>query len=329
MIYADATDYLLGSTLISGPAQVRAIRLAMQNPGVVIDAAGGTLKAASGESVTGNGHEISIPSGALSQPVTLSFTGMEDFYFLYGKGTGSISNIDLATVSIAPAGQSFQKPVIMRVSLPFRNDEGTQFSVYRYDASANSWTNTGKKLNVDVSLTSGTVELNQGGIYSVACEGTFSEEVVSQSVLKEYSCQGETPLTWQALVDHPQGTPADISVNWLKNTVSHNTILGGHVSFLRPTSTAVVCEPYQPGSSYPVPSDEIQINGNPYPCPSGTNPLFLNKGVFINKRVINFTMSFVSYSSGAKTNQVPGNATVQVPVQTYKYWCPHDQGGGK
>ena len=237
--------------------------------------------------------------------------------------------LDLATISVSPYGQSYLKPVTLYCPLPFYNDVDSRFQVLRYDPYTNTWENTGKTLVVDESRTGGRVEITQGGIYSVAGEGTYTEEIVSQSYLSEYSCQSNTPVIWQALIDHTQGIPASVSETWLKNTVSHNTVIGGHVSFLRQTSTSVVCEPYQPGSPYPVPSDEIQIQGSAYPCPSGTSPIFLNKGVSLNNRVINSVLSFVSYTDGTKTTQVSSKETIRVPIQSYEYYCPHDQGGGK
>lgn len=330
IIYAEAPNYILGNSLISGPAQVRAVRLTMENPGVILNETGGSLVAQSTESVSGQPHTLTVPAGSLAQSVSMSFTSMEDFYYMYDPDASkTTSMIDLATVSLAPYDQLFLKPVSLYIPLPFYNNKDTQIPVFRFNQSTNTWINTGKFLLVDESKTGGRVEIIQGGIYSVAGEGTYTEELVSQSFLSEYSCQGDSPLIWQALIDHPQGTPANVSATWLKNTVSHNSVIGGHVSFLKTTSTAVVCEPYQPGSTYPVPSDEININGNPYPCPSGTNPIFLNKGVTINNRVINTVLTFVSNTDGPQTTVVSSTETVRVPIQGYEYWCPHDQGGGK
>ncbi|MEI6434097.1 MAG: hypothetical protein WCP32_04570 [Bacteroidota bacterium] len=332
MIYAEKQNYILGNSLISGPAQVRAVGLTMQNAAVSINETGGTLTANSAESVSGKPFEMVFPVGSLDKSVGLSVTPLEDFYFMYddvsSKSTGGL--IDLATVSVTPYGESFLKPVSLYCPLPFSNDKGTQFPVLRYESSSNTWINTGKTLVVDESKTGGHVEITQGGIYSVACEGTFTEEIASQSFLSLYTCQGDSPLVWQAHIDYPQGLPSGISETWLKNAVSHNTVIGGHVSFLKKTSTSIVCDAYQPGSSNPIPSDEIQILGSPFPCPSGTSPLFLNNGVTINNRIINSVLSFSCYTNGIKViNEVSSNETIDVPIQVYLYQCPHDQGGGK
>lgn len=329
VISAEAPNYIIGSSTITGSSQVRAIRLTMQNPEVILNEMGGTIVAQSTEAISANPFELSFPAGSLAQSVSLSFTPMEDFYFMYGQVAKASSNmIDLATISVSPNGLSFLKPVTLYCPLPFANDKDTRFSLLRLDITTNTWVNTGKELVVDETKTGGRVEITQGGIYSVAGEGIFTEVTDSESFLYDYTCQGDAPVIWQALIDHPSGVPAGVSETWLKNTFSHNTIIGGHVSFLKPTSTSVVCESYKPGSSYPVPGDEIRIPAPPV-CASGTSPILLDNGVSMNNRVISGTVSFTSYNNGIKTNQVPAIAVVQVPIHAYSWRCLHDQGGGK
>jgi hypothetical protein len=328
-LYAEAPNYVLGNTLISGPSQVRAIRLTMQNPGVILNETGGTIIAQSHESLTGGSFELAFPAGALSQSVSLAITPMEAFYFMYDQVSSKTTGlIDMATITVSPKEYLFLKPVTLYCPLPFANDKDTQFPVLRYNETTHTWVNTGKTLLVDATRTGGRVEITQGGIYSVAGEGTFTEEMVSQSFMFDYSCQGDSPLIWQAIIEHPEGIPSGVSETWLKNTVSHNSVIGGHVSFLTPTSTSIVCESYQPGSSNPVPSDEILLPAIPV-CPSGTNPILLDEGVSINNRIINGVLSFNSYSGGMVTTQVSSKSIVEVAIHAYAWKCLHDQGGGK
>jgi hypothetical protein len=258
---------------------------------------------------------------------------MEEFYFMYdeveGLPTSTGDLLDLATIAIGPNGLAFSKPVRLFCPLPFANDKDTRFPVLRYDAETNIWSYTGKDLVVDETLTGGYVELSQGGIYSVAGAGTYTEAKDSEKMLFNYACEGVNPYVWQADIDHPSGTPTGVSAVWLKNIVSHNTIIGGHVSFFRETSTNVVCESYQPGSSSPVPSDEVTLPLIPT-CPSGTTPVLLDNGVSIHQRVITGAISFTSYNNGTpETNTVPDVAIVNVAIHAYSWRCLHDQGGGK
>ena len=328
-IMAEAPNYLVSSSLINGPAQVRAIRLTVENPGVVINPQGGSITANSTESVAGQSFKLTFPSGSLAQAEAISFTPMEDFYFMYGNVTKSTSSlIDLATVSVAPEGMTFQKAVTMYVPLPFTTDKDSRFTLLKFDQATNSWVNTGKELVVDDTKTGGTVEITQSGIYSVAGEGSFTEVKQSESFLYDYEC-GDAPVLWQATMDYTSGVPAGVSETWLKNTFSHNTIIGGHVSFLKQTSTMVRCESYQPGSSYPVPGDEMNYPAPPV-CPSGASPILITNGVSMNNRVINGVVSFRTITNGTPVNTpVPSLAHVNVPIQSYSWQCLHDQGGGK
>jgi hypothetical protein len=332
-VKAEAADYLVGNSLISGPTQVRAIRLTAKNPAVILNETGGSIVAPSHESLTGKSFEVTFPAGALSGSVAVSLTPMEEFYFMYGevinlqKSTTDL--LDLATVSLSPLELTLQKPVTLYVPLPFANDKDSRFPVMKFNPVTSTWSYTGKDLVVDGTLTGGTVELSQGGIYSVAGQGTYTEEKISESFLNDFSCQASGPYIWQAGIEHPAGVPPTISAIWLKNTVSHNTVIGGHVSFLRETSTNVVCESYQPGSSYPVPSDEIQMPLIPQ-CPSGTNPILVDDGVSIHKRIINGMLTINVISNGSpEPVSVPDIATVNVAIHAYTWKCLHDQGGGK
>ena len=91
----------------------------------------------------------------------------------------------------------------------------------------------------------------------------------------------------------------------------------------------VRCESYQPGSSYPVPGDEMNYPAPPV-CPSGASPILITNGVSMNNRVINGVVSFRTITNGTPVNTpVPSLAHVNVPIQSYSWQCLHDQGGGK
>ncbi len=332
-VTASAPEYVLGNSVITGPTQVRAIRLTMKKPDIVLTETGGTVVAPSAEGISNKPFELNIPAGALAQETGLSLTPMEEFYYLYGNvqglEKGGVNLLDLGTISIWPYGLNFLKPVKLYIPLPFSNSQGSTFPVLRYDEVNGIWVNTQAELLVDAAGTGGYVELTQGGIYSVAGQGTFTEQKDSESPLYNYSCQGDKPFIWQAIVEHPAGTGEGINATWLKNIVSHNTILGGHVSFLKETYTHVVCDTYQPGSSYPVPSDDIRLPSI-IQCPSGTSPILLDKGVAINKRMISAELSVTSYENGAPVvDNIPLVATIQIAIHTYAWQCLHDQGGGK
>jgi hypothetical protein len=332
-INAEAAGYEVGSSVVSGPTQVRAIKLTLRNPEVIITEVGGTLVAATDESLSGSPFKLTVPAGAVAQSTAFTLTPMEEFFYLYenveGIPGGNQGLIDLGTIAVSPASQVFAKPLSLYCPLPFATDEGTRYRVLKYDAAINSWTYSGQDLMVDATRNGGIVELTQGGIYSVAGIGTYTETKDSETIMFNYACDGGSPYVWQASINHPSGVPSEVSTVWLKNIVSHNSVLGGHVSFFNETSTSVVCESYQPGSSYPVPTDEVKIPLIPS-CPSGTNPVLLDNGVTVNQRVISGVVSFTTVNNGTpETNTVPDLATVNLAIHAYSWKCLHDQGGGK
>lgn len=335
-IYAQAANYVYGTSLITGPSQVRAIKLMPLNPGVTIDANGGKVLAHSNESVSGDSIRLIIPAGALSQAVSISVTPMENFFPSPGGVKSNlketISNLNLLTLSIDPQGLVFNFPVQLFCPLPFYNDKNSEFPLYLYNSTINQWVNTGKKLKIDESISGGFVDITQTGIYSIGGEGTYNEYITSQSLLFKFSCNGDTNIVWQALVDYLQGYPDSVSQTWLKNTVSAHSILGGQVSFFNTTLSSIVCEPIQPAPLpppvNPADTNEIII---PYPptCASGAHPVLIDNGKTWEKRIINGLLTFIRFRNGAISIAVGDKETVQVPVHRYSWNCVHDQGGGK
>ena len=95
---------------------------------------------------------------------------------------------------MSPLELPLLKPVTLYVPLPFANDKDSRFPVLKYDPATATWSYTGKDLVVDGSRTGGVVELSQGGIYSVAGQGTYTEEKISESFLYDFSCQANSPI---------------------------------------------------------------------------------------------------------------------------------------
>ena len=241
-VTADGYGFGFASATIAGNgALVNTILLKPLSGGVSIGSTGGTLTLTDPESILQGGTTtLAIPSGALSANVMVTFTR---FTGIDVPGYAPASTLNLCAVNIGPAGTTPGKSMELRFALPFTDAAVDNLPLLKYDFSTNTWVNTGTLAQVNHATNLATVQVAAFGTYSLAIAGSFAESAGNSGAATTQQLdptQSSADFSYQAGNSYPGGTPASISLSFLKNIASQNTKINGtRVSFVNETTVTL------------------------------------------------------------------------------------------
>ncbi|MEI7725330.1 MAG: hypothetical protein WCK09_09515 [Bacteroidota bacterium] len=229
-VMADGFGYGFASATIgSNAAMVNTILLTPLNAPVSIGSTGGTLSISDPESLTAGSKTIlTIAAGTFSNNTSISltrFTGIEV------PGYAPVNTLNLCAVNLSPASALPGKALELTFALPFTDAGIDNLPLMKYNFETNVWDMVaGVQAQVNHALNTATVEVASFGTYSLAVAGSFSESNGangSATTLKLDPSLSTIDFSYLAKNTYPGGTPASISLSYLKNIASQNTRLNG------------------------------------------------------------------------------------------------------
>jgi hypothetical protein len=252
-VRAIANGFGYGSTVAEigdNIAVVNVIRLKPLSAPVQVGSAGASLNVLDPEAIVPNSRTIlNIPAGAFTQNtnVTLTrFTGNG----VPGYAPGNMLN--LGTVNLGPEGTITAVPVELIIPMPATNVLADNLPLLLYNPETNIWTITGLFAQVDHANHLATVHVTTFGTYSLGIEGSFTETAGTAGPVTKVSLdpdKSSIDFSYLALNNYPGGTPPEISLVYLKNVVSQNTIIHGvRTSFVDYTVVTVNYIGHKPDS---------------------------------------------------------------------------------
>ncbi|MFZ4523311.1 MAG: hypothetical protein ACOYNC_16500 [Bacteroidales bacterium] len=312
-VWVKAAGYAYGmvsATVASDAAMVNTIMLNPLSAPVTVGSAGGTVTVADPESLTpGASTTLTIPSGTFSENinVTLSrFTGIEVPMRAWGN------MLNACTVNIGPEGTVCQKPVTLRFALPFADPTVNEIPVILYNLKPDGFSGvtTGLFAQVDHATNTATVEVSNFGTYCLGVDGSYQESngtagtVITVPLDRTLS---SVDFAYQASNNYPGGTPSTISLAWLKNLASQNTVLNGErVSFTSLTTFTFNYIGSKPDSLAPV----------------------KNSGYYRWNPKVSYATVQMPMTTNIHGVSVSGIIEKQVYAPASGYDYVHDQGGG-
>lgn len=228
-VMADGYGFGFASaTIANDAAMVNTISLNPLAEPVSIGSTGGTVAMTDPEGIApASKTTLIVPEGAFPGNINVTltrFTGIDV------PGYAPANTLNVCAVYLGPVGFVASKALELSFALPFTDAGINELPLMKYDFVANNWVNTGSLAQVDHSTNLATVQITEFGTYSLAITGSYSELNGSSGNVVTLSLDpSESYIDFHYLAKniYPDGTPANISVSFLKNIVSQNTRING------------------------------------------------------------------------------------------------------
>jgi len=317
-VLAHADGYGYGSTqafidLKNGGATVNIIPLLQLNSMVSVDITGGTISTINAEGFSSNSITLNIPNGALDKTTSISVSSFEGIEV---PGLPPQGYLNVITSHIEPDALVLNKKANLILPLPFVSETTDSLRLLYYIKETNKWQLENDYAVIDSSSNTASVQISHFGTYSLGINGRYEETLDNSQILGTYYLDTKNvfkTIGWMAGIEYPNGIPTGVSIRWLKNTVSQNTLIGsGRLSFFDTTFTIINYISIAPDSA------QILSKNNSVNCPSG----YIKVPIY---RIIKKRVPESVFLMGRWTT-IYNEITEQ--GEQIGWYCKHDQGGG-